>query len=358
MTKFRTGYFLRYAFVVGALLVTAELLTRYLITSPADSMPDPEIGWVYKPHAHILFTDEGWAVNKTNAMGFNDRELSISREKMAILVLGDSFTEALQVPQNSNFTSLVEDACPRLDVINAGRSGLSPIQYSILSKRFFDAASIHQAPIHQAIVVLNATDMKDIANNNAEIVRNAAGEITDIKLKEKGLSWSRRALDVVFSNSALANHLKNRIRAGLRENRNSETRNSAVANIATEEKIHEILDFVFSKINANVPLSVVYIPELKYLPNGQIQNVPKSDAFEKIISDVAGTHGIPFLSAQKFMEASYKVYHRPPVGFPNSDIMRGHLNELGHQSVKNTLLRLINANCRSPLIVSNVGKKQ
>ena len=354
MTKPRADYFIRYAFVVSALLVTAELITRYLITSPADSMPDPEIGWVYKPHTHILFTDEGWAVNETNAMGFNDRELGIAQEKMAVLVLGDSFTEALQVPQNSNFTSLVEDACPRLDVINAGRSGLSPIQYSILSKRFFDAALIHQA-----VVVLNATDMKDIASNKAEIVRNASGEIAGIKLKEKGLSRFRKVLDVIFSNSALANHLKNRIRAGLHENHNPETPDpSSAMDVAEEVETQEILDFVFSKISENVPLSVIYIPELKYLPNGEVQNDPKSAAFEKIISDVAKAHEIPFLSAQKFMEASYKVYHRPPVGFPNSNIMAGHLNEIGHQSVKSALLKLMKADCHSPLIVSNVSKKR
>jgi hypothetical protein len=340
----------RLIFIVGTLYVGGELVTRAFIALPAQSMPDPEIGWIYKPHARLFHTSEGWAVNQFNSMGFNDRELADSKEeKWEILVLGDSFTEAPQVPQSENFTSLVEAANPSIDVINAGRSGLSPIQYDILSKRFFEATLVSQV-----VVVLNSTDMEDIVLNNAEIIRDSSGVITEIKLNEKKFSWLRQALDIVLSNSALANYLKDRIRASLTAKR-STYRNSMHPSLKENEaKVRAILGFIFTKINNKAPLSVVYIPDLEFLPYGETRHKPKSAIFERIIEEVVDFHDIPYLSVEEYMKQSYKKYFRPPVGFKNNHILYGHLNKIGHENVKNAIMQVISTDHQSTLQVSSV----
>ncbi|MES9941057.1 MAG: hypothetical protein ABW105_06335 [Candidatus Thiodiazotropha sp. 6PLUC1] len=314
-------------------------------------MSDPEIGWIYKPYSKIFHTREGWAVNETNSMGFNDREIVVSHDKKEVLVLGDSFTEALQVKQANNFTSLVEQTIPCVDVINAGRSGLSPVQYDTVSKRFFKAA-----PISQVIVVLNYSDMHDILSTNATIIRDQDGEIIDIELHERQITRLRQALDTIFSNSALASYLKDRVRMGMRRKTKVNTDNVKIGAEKDEiAKLKEILNFMFTRINKRAPLGVVYIPSLKYMPNREIRHDSQSALFERIIKEITEMNNIPYRSTMKQMELSYKENSRPPVGFSNNNIAYGHLNEHGHESVKSVLVQLIGKKCSSALMLSGIS---
>jgi hypothetical protein len=339
----------RLLFVTSILLVVGEVVTRLFITSPAGTIPDAEIGWVYKPHTKIFHTHEGWAVNEINSLGFNDRELIVAQDKREVLVLGDSYTEALQVPQSENFTSLAEIEVPCVDVINAGRSGLSPVQYDVLSKRFFKAV-----PISQVIAVLNVSDMQDILNSDAELARGPTGDIIDIKLHERKLTGLRQALDVVFSNSALANYLKNRIRASLQSKGKGKAGSVGAESDQKDaaEKLNEVLGFIFNKINKKAPLGIIFVPSLEYLPKGEVRQKIESASFERILEGIAKTQGIPYLSSREYLAQSYKENVRPPVGFPNSNMVGGHLNEFGHRSVKAALVQLIGKGCHSTHMLS------
>lgn len=102
------------------LVLFSEFFVRAVLTLPVQTLPDAELGWVYKPYSSILHTSEGRTVNKINMMGNNDTDHGFSEDKAHILALGDSVTDALQVPQYENFTSIAEDIAPCLDVYNAG----------------------------------------------------------------------------------------------------------------------------------------------------------------------------------------------------------------------------------------------
>ncbi len=128
----RMSMLLRIGAVLVALLLTGEALTRAVLSNPVATQPDPDFGWTYTPHAEIFHTKEGWAVNRLNSMGFNDQEPGSKLAQTQVIVVGDSVTEALQVGQADNFTTLVEHQLPCLDVFNAGRSGLSPVYYSMV----------------------------------------------------------------------------------------------------------------------------------------------------------------------------------------------------------------------------------
>jgi len=85
--------------------------------------------------------------HRTNAFGFLGEEITAEKEEgtFRILVLGDSFTEALQVSSEKNFcgrlqrllNDLSNKAYKNIEVINAGVSGYSPLNYYLNFKREF-----------------------------------------------------------------------------------------------------------------------------------------------------------------------------------------------------------------------------
>jgi hypothetical protein len=95
---------------------------------------DFNLGWVGRSGAEGWYFDEGEAYVRINRDGVRDREHSIAKPPAAvrIAVLGDSFTEALQVPKEKTFWSVMErdlSSCPQLgqkrtvEALNFGVSG-------------------------------------------------------------------------------------------------------------------------------------------------------------------------------------------------------------------------------------------
>jgi hypothetical protein len=111
--------------------------------------PDVEHGWAPRPDARGWQTLEGRVYITINAAGFRDgtHDLAKPRGTLRIAVLGDSFSEALQVPLGGTFWRVLErelGACEALsgrkvEVLNFGVSGYSTAQEFItLQQRVWD----------------------------------------------------------------------------------------------------------------------------------------------------------------------------------------------------------------------------
>ncbi|NBC48643.1 MAG: hypothetical protein GVY22_11755 [Gammaproteobacteria bacterium] len=111
--------------------------------------PDPVLGWRPPPDRSAWQRFEGEALVRTNALGFRDRNHRLSKPEdvLRIAVLGDSFTEAVQVPVEQTWwrqmeASLNRGACAgdtidkSFEVLNFAVSGYSPAQ-SLLAWRTF-----------------------------------------------------------------------------------------------------------------------------------------------------------------------------------------------------------------------------
>ena len=100
--------------------------------------PDPARGWGPPPGVEAWQRLEGRALVRINGAGFRDREHATAKppNTLRIAVLGDSFTEAVQVPLENTFWSLLEQRLhdcagePQrpVEVINFGVSGYSTAQ--------------------------------------------------------------------------------------------------------------------------------------------------------------------------------------------------------------------------------------
>ena len=118
--------------VAGLLLL--ELGLRLLGFGTREMMADPTIGYRFVPNAHYRRTLEGFSTGRFNSQGWRDVEHSEAKPSgtTRILVLGDSYVSAFQVPLDSTFhrrleRSLEKRALPgrRFEVIALGEDGNS-----------------------------------------------------------------------------------------------------------------------------------------------------------------------------------------------------------------------------------------
>lgn len=138
-----------------AALLLGEFVLRLLDQSyywAVAKQPDAHLGW--RPAANVSAWQrfEGEALVETNAIGFRDRDHAIDKapDTIRVAVLGDSFSEAVQVPIEQTWWRVMErslnasgcraldefppPAVARFEVVNFAVSGYSTAQ-SLLAWR-------------------------------------------------------------------------------------------------------------------------------------------------------------------------------------------------------------------------------
>lgn len=133
---------------------------------------DPMLGWSLRPGSSAWEVDEGHAWTQINSHGFRDRERSLSKPAGAfrIAVIGDSYTEARQVPMENTFTALAEQQLNRrpcsnsrtYEVLNFGVPGYGTAQeLLLLRERVWKYAP--------DLIVLQFYTGNDIFNNHRQL---------------------------------------------------------------------------------------------------------------------------------------------------------------------------------------------
>src|SRR3990167_2355492 len=112
-------------------------------------LPDRFLGYVHPSNNRFKhhYTEDArvTVAHRTNAFGLLGEDVRQKKDKgtFRILVLGDSFTEAIQVPGDQNFcgrlqsllSGLPDKPYEKIEVLNAGVSGYSPLNYYLAYTR-------------------------------------------------------------------------------------------------------------------------------------------------------------------------------------------------------------------------------
>jgi hypothetical protein len=146
--------------------------------------PHPLYGWTHIPHA------QGWthrcaagsfewrAFSRINAAGLRDREYPSTRRAgvSRVLVLGDSFTEGMQVPLEQTFVKRAEAklaaAGRDVEIVDGGFSGFgtdNELLFFRADGRAFDAD----------VVLLGFTAANDVIENTRHLYRRMYAEVPD-----------------------------------------------------------------------------------------------------------------------------------------------------------------------------------
>lgn len=324
------------------LLSGGEVFVRAFISSPLSTQADEELGWVYRPGAIVFQTKEGWATTQMNSLGYNDDEIPVTGVARRVLVVGDSYTEALQVDRADNFCSLAEKRMPGTLLFNAGRSGLSPVHYPVVARRL--AGEVRPDAI---MMVVTSGDLEDIQAGNFIVSRDAAHNIVGVRPKAEALTRARMIMEPVLANSALATHLVARLRQmkfgfpmPFMKDAMAKTGKSPAPPPLDKE---EILGAIFSEMQRIAPLKILYVPRLEYSSDNLARETETSSESFRIIENVARRAGVSIVTALPMLIEAYRMQGQPPVGFHNNNILSGHLNERGHIAVSAAVEDLLDA---------------
>ena len=132
---------------IALALIIAELCLRLIgYSDPVFTVSDYYRGWALNPGTSGWYTNEGLAFFTVNSQGLHGPERTKAKppNTVRIAVLGDSFTEARQVPMSQNFCSVIERKlahCPavqgkHVEVINFGVAGYGTTQELITLRRY------------------------------------------------------------------------------------------------------------------------------------------------------------------------------------------------------------------------------
>jgi hypothetical protein len=94
----------------------------------------PTVGFSHTPNRAVTWRSEGFSTSTTNTAGFRDREWRLAKPAgtTRIAVVGDSMTEAYQVPIEQTFVRRTEDLLKQkginAETMNFGMSGFSTVQ--------------------------------------------------------------------------------------------------------------------------------------------------------------------------------------------------------------------------------------
>jgi len=104
-------------------------------TNPAYVLPDPELGWRYRPLARARHRSDDFDVTiAINAQGFRDEPFGAPTGRPRIVALGDSLTFGWGVEAEQGFTTRLEELTGA-EVLNLGVSGYGTDQELLLWER-------------------------------------------------------------------------------------------------------------------------------------------------------------------------------------------------------------------------------
>ncbi len=120
----------------------------------------------YEPNETIVYGIEGFGRIKTDSCGYNNDHIDSKKQKLRIIALGASNTEALQIERSKNFCSrLMALSNNKVEVVNLGIAGNSITDHIL----FADGINnVFQPDL--VIVELNWSDMIDYGDNDFKMV--------------------------------------------------------------------------------------------------------------------------------------------------------------------------------------------
>lgn len=330
---------------IVAVLAAGEWLVRSLLESPSVAVPVARFGWAYPAHARVVHSTEGYSVRRTNALGLFDDELRVPRPPRRVVVLGDSYAEALQVPAGEGFVDVAERLLPGTEVVNAGVSGHSPLDHAEWLETVGDS-------LRPDVVVVEISDANLDLLLQPEALRRfaspprpgaslALGPETGLRAVPRWLlrhsalatvSWRRLKLLAADQRGALSRRFNATV---------TRTRGQPPEALLQDPRLAPMLDSLHIRIARHARRVVyLYIPHLDYFGPGAPESYPRVRA---LLAGLCQREGATFLDAGDAMRAEFERTGQPVHGFANSVMGSGHINAAGQRVVGQALAALLAA---------------
>lgn len=312
-----------------ALLLTIccvfEVISRLVINDTPEILINPRYGPITEPNHVQLQSNEGWARNRTNELGNVDDPMPNPLPVDGILAVGDSFTQADQVPMKSRFTDLLDKKLQRR-VYNAGHGS-----WSLINQVEFLRAELPTYSPAAIVVQVSGNDLKEMSKKSqAHFVEGPDGSFAISVPRPRNSALH----DLVMTRSAFVRRMVQRIRSILfKRGEANDTSNNEMSIPPIVERSLPLLMADLRKLHRDVV--VLYLPTLDYF-HGCIDRWENGRVlFETTSRAVA----IPFIDATPAICARFSKTRQPLHGFWNTVPGKGHMNTDGHKVVAELLAR-------------------
>lgn len=318
------------AVLIGNLLFW-ELFLRAFLSAPSTQIPDADLGYVNQPYARYVESQEGYAQTRFNRLGFNDADPLDLPAVRRIVVLGDSYTEAFQVPSALSYTQLLEDRLrdelKQVDVVKLGRDSFFPLHYPLVLKRH-----LKELKPELVVVQFGTHSSGDLFADNIKVTHNRLGQVVHMALEKSASDRHKELLRPLISNSALLYYSLRRFKpvvTGWLER----FRGSANAGIQQSEdkplaERIERLVYVLNSLKAlHSRIVLLYLPA----PGTEMRGTSDNSPTWKALHAASLATGLPLLEPAAAFRAHYLTHGIPLNGFANTMPGTGHLNNTGHR---------------------------
>ena len=343
---------------LGLALLTINLIAMRMYNLP--SAPDPVFGDVHEPGKRFCQQIEGNGSGVWTSNCVRRASLPPAGQKPALLILGDSYTEAIQVGDKDHFAHLLEQRLGGVSVLAMGRSGYSVADYvagAVTFKRLFEPDRV--------IIQVGAADFEADAwtrkeggyayfkrpqpsaqvlarepprSTDASAVSSGSLKVVSLPVSRPG--WlstvTREKCPFWFPLVTFAYLRKSELNEWM-EGNNRPWFHAATAK-PREEGLQGKDTETYPLDDEMKLLSEAYAGRLMllYLPKFDPAHPSKETETEKALYGLAEKYGVQFVSLrEKFPELAAAGH--APYGFSNTRFNWGHWNRYGHQAAAELL---------------------
>jgi hypothetical protein len=287
------------------------------------------------PNTRSVYRLEGSGITTRDENGFR-KGYTLGVPK--VLILGDSYTEALQVNDDEVFSFVAQQMLSengvRLGLVNAGVAGRSSADYVAFAPRNLDLVK----PIW-TVVVLRADDLAADAHDpgKTHFARDADGKVTTVVHEPRSASGLK---DKVWNSpSILVRYVFYRLNEFAKESAKepplfqggqgepAPAWLSYSLTVSVEEALEQM------RIAYDGRLTIVNLPYVELMP----ARIVEFDATRRLFEYCART-GLSCVEPTEEFLALGRAY-KAPYGFTNSTFNFGHMNADGHKAVATVLAR-------------------
>lgn len=270
-------------------------------------------------------TDEGFAWITLDEDGFNNRSIP---DSIDILLMGSSHMEAVNINQDENVGTLLNETLNDKNLYNIGVSGhtIYTCVQNISDAVYYYSPSDYVI-LETSEILLNKKSMLSVVDNEyPEIPSYDSGIVYILQKKLPVVKALYKALD------------------DWRSADNRSVANKSVPKEVDSEYI-DILNQFLSKAASGVSTSgakliIFYHPTTEIDEEGDLINTTDQEALSAF-QDACDKNGIIFVDMTPDFERMYEEEHILAHGFINTAVGTGHLNKYGHKAIAERLTEVI-----------------
>lgn len=314
------------AFLLAFLVVNSVLFVYKRTVSWIDTPNGVCLG-LRKPHSTLILGTEGYGITKIDSYGFTNQDFPLADEY--ILMMGASHTQGKEINSSCRYATIVNNALTDNRELRAFSIACDGNFLPSIIKHFKSA--IENYPDSKCITIeISGTDYS-VEELKKSVIQTERVDTRSASELFASQSMSDRVKNLIKEDIPLVSMVKSHIETSRRAN-------TAGGYSVNAEEYRAVITECLSLIRCQYdgPIVFVYHPVTEIQNDGSIKIV-RSQTLD-IFREACENTGIDFIDTGDAFLKYFNEYYELPYGFANTTPGSGHLNEVGHKIMADTII--------------------